>query len=332
MPLPSEHDVLALDELPEGEMRQVVLDGTPVLLVREGSAVHAVSATCPHAGGPLIQGVRHGHRIVCPWHKAAFCLRTGAVLEPPALDPLLHYDTRIEGGRVKLAMPRPVAPARPAADSRCFVIIGAGAAGAVAAQTLREIGFAGQIIMLDRANRVPYDRTVLSKYHLSGETGGEKTPLQRQSYWREHGIERRTAEVVQVDALARRITCADGTMLPYDAALLATGGEPHDQTCPVQTLTMYSCCAAERMPTQSSLGPNVAHTPLSSAPASSVWRSRRLCANAVSMSACSPSRRRHSPGNSARGSAPPCFRCTSAVMSTSTWAARLLPSRATPCG
>ena len=66
--------------------------------------------------------------------------------------------------------------------------------------------------MLDRENRVPYDRTILSKYVLSGQSGGEKSPLQTQEWYRRHGIERRTANVVSVDPTARLITCADGTV------------------------------------------------------------------------------------------------------------------------
>ena len=216
-----------LDDLDPGGMRQVEWDGEKILLLRDGDGVHAVAATCPHAGGPLAQGVHNGSRIVCPWHKAAFCVRTGAVLDPPALDALPRYDVRLDAGRILLAKPVQ-APAGlvPEADERCFVIAGAGAAGAVAAQTLREAGFAGRVVMLDPANRVPYDRTVLSKYALSGRKGGEKSPLQSQAFYREHRIERRTAEVACVDADARRLTCADGSVVEYDAALLATGGTP----------------------------------------------------------------------------------------------------------
>ncbi|HEY6434484.1 MAG TPA: FAD-dependent oxidoreductase [Acetobacteraceae bacterium] len=224
---PQEHDVAALEELPVGGMRRVQVDGEEILLTREADAVHAVGATCPHAGGPLAEGVRHGSRITCPWHKARFCLRSGALLDPPAVDPLPRYAARIEGVRVLVTVPA-VRPAEPglAADQRCFVIVGAGAAGAVAAQTLRETGFGGRIVMVDRDNRVPYDRTILSKYFISGETGGEKSPLQTQEFYRQHRIERRTAEVVQIDPRARRITCGDGSVLHYDAALLATGGVP----------------------------------------------------------------------------------------------------------
>lgn len=222
-----EIEVAALQAVEPGGMKQVEVDGEKVLLLRDGDAVHAVGATCPHAGGPLAEGVRNGDRIVCPWHKAAFCIRTGAVQDPPALDALPRYDVRVDAGRILIAKPAP-APASPPAspDGRCFVIVGAGAGGAVAAQTLREEGFAGRVVMLDPANRVPYDRTVLSKYALSGQKGAEKSPLQTQSFYREHGIERRTAEVSRIDAEARRITCADGTALNYDAALLATGAAP----------------------------------------------------------------------------------------------------------
>jgi NADPH-dependent 2,4-dienoyl-CoA reductase/sulfur reductase-like enzyme/nitrite reductase/ring-hydroxylating ferredoxin subunit len=223
----SEVDVACLDDVPDGCLHPIEIDGNKLLLIREGAAVHALSATCPHAGGPLAEGVRHGARLVCPWHKAAFCLRTGAALEPPAIDPLARHSARIEAGRVLVATAPDAQTATPETpDQRCFVIVGAGAAGAVAAQTLREIGFGGRVVMLDRDNRVPYDRTLLSKYVLSGEKGGEKSPLQSQDFYRRMRIERRTAEVVAVEPGARRITCADGAVLHYDAALLATGGAP----------------------------------------------------------------------------------------------------------
>jgi len=221
------YEVATLDEIDDGAMREVLVDGEPVLLARTGDRIDAVAAICPHAGARLIEGVRSGDRIICPWHKAAFCLRTGALLEPPAVDRLDAYESRIEGRIVRVSKrePRP-APPSAAADERCFVIVGAGAAGALAAQTLREEGFSGRLIMLDAVNRVPYDRTVLSKYALSGEQGAEKTPLQTQSFYREHLIERRAATVRRLDPGRRRIECADGSVVEYDVALLATGAIP----------------------------------------------------------------------------------------------------------
>ena len=222
-----EHDVAALDAIAPGQMQVVEIGGQTILLLRDGEIVRAVGATCPHAGGPLADGLLCGDRIVCPWHKATFSTRTGELREPPALDPLPRYEVRIDRGRVLVMLPMPKMSQEVASgDDRCFVIIGAGAAGAVAAQTLREAGFGGRVLMLDRENRVPYDRTILSKYVLSGEHGAEKSPLQPQSFYRNQRIERMTANVTAIDASTHRITCADGTVIGYDAALLATGGVP----------------------------------------------------------------------------------------------------------
>ncbi len=220
-------DFLSADALPEeGGVREVELAGEKWLLVRDAAGLRALTATCPHAGAPLAQGVRNGDRLVCPWHKATFCLRTGRVLEPPALDALPMRPARIENGRIRLEpAASPPKPAIRTGDARCFVIAGAGAAGAMAAQTLREAGFGGKLLLLDVANRVPYDRTLLSKYHLSGEKGAEKSPLQPQSWWRAQHIERRTAEITKLDAPARRIECGSET-IAYDAALIATGARP----------------------------------------------------------------------------------------------------------
>jgi apoptosis-inducing factor 3 len=157
-----EHDVTTLDAIEAGQMRVVEIEGQSVLLVRDGEYVHALGANCPHAGGPLAEGVRCGDRLVCPWHKATFSLRTGAVLEPPAMDPLPRHQARIANGRVLVTLAEVTLREAASGDDRCFVIVGAGAAGAVAAQTLREAGFGGRVLMLDRDNRVPYDRTILN--------------------------------------------------------------------------------------------------------------------------------------------------------------------------
>lgn len=228
-----EYQVAMLDELDPAGMRQIDVAGEAILLVRQGAAVFAVSAICPHAGAKLAEGVLQGDRVICPWHKAEFCIRDGAMLAPPAVDDLVHFAVRVDAGAVFVRVPGvPKAWAAQAVDDRHFVIVGGGAAGAMAAQTLRQAGFGGRVTMLDRENRVPYDRTVLSKYALSGEPGAEKSPLQSQAFYVEHAIERRTGEVVRVDAAARTITCADGWVLNYDAALLATGAAPRIPALP----------------------------------------------------------------------------------------------------
>ena len=271
------------DEFTESGFWVVEVDGTRILLIREGDVVRAVGATCPHAGGPLAEGVRRGERLICPWHKATFCLSSGA-LEPPAVDPLPRFDVRVAEGRVFVRVPaRQPETQNATSDQRCFVIVGAGAAGAVAAQTLREAGFGGRVVMLDRENRVPYDRTILSKYALSGEEGAEKSPLQSQSFYRERGIERCTATVERIEIGARRLTCADGTEFTYDAALIATGGVPRRPKLPGIGLGNVFRCGAVPMRRRSWLRRSAASAPSFSARASSAWRWQRACVSVGSM-------------------------------------------------
>ncbi len=215
------------DELADDEMRQVELAGTKILLVRSGGEVSAIGAECPHAGGPLAEGVLAGGRIICPWHKASFCVRSGARLEPPAVDALPRYSITITNGDIVLDdkdPPAAEAKSKPVADAQRFVILGAGAAGFSAAQQLREAGFCGEITLVSREAQLPYDRTVLSKAFLAGQEVDEKTPLQENDFYTEYKINRRHAEILSLDADLKKIELSDGA-LDYDAALIATGGE-----------------------------------------------------------------------------------------------------------
>jgi NADPH-dependent 2,4-dienoyl-CoA reductase/sulfur reductase-like enzyme/nitrite reductase/ring-hydroxylating ferredoxin subunit len=230
-----EYDVFGDADLLEGAMRAVEAGGRKILVARVNGVCHAIDATCPHAGGPLNEGVLHEGVVVCPWHKAAFRVATGERVEPPAVDNLQRFPVRVADGRVHVSVGdqwNRVQDTAPGGDARCMVIVGAGAAGAIAAQTLREQGFSGRVVMIGREDCLPYDRTVLSKYALSGQKGGEKSPLQDAAFYQAHGIERLAQEVVAVDPAGRVVTFADGTSLAYDAALMATGGVPRPLTFP----------------------------------------------------------------------------------------------------
>ena len=216
-------------------MKEVSVGDTRVLLARSGDRFHAVSATCPHYGAPLVDGVLCGTRLVCPWHHAAFSIVNGDLEEPPALDALACYDVRVDGDRVLVSVPGDAPDRRtpamvqhdPLADSRQFVIIGAGAAGYAAAQTLREEGFRGNVVMITREDRAPYDRPNLSKDYLHGHAEPEWMPLRSEEFFNEHGIKLvLNKEVTRVDARTKTITFEGGEMMEYDALLVATGGAP----------------------------------------------------------------------------------------------------------
>lgn len=95
-----ERDVLASDQLAEGE-RVVVEDGrSPVMLYRAAGKVYAVEDWCPHAGGPLSEGPIHNCIVTCPWHGSRFDVRDGAPLTGPASTPLRTFDVREAAGRI----------------------------------------------------------------------------------------------------------------------------------------------------------------------------------------------------------------------------------------
>ena len=107
------------------------------------------------------------------------------------------------------------------------VIVGAGLAGAKAAEALREEGFEGRIVLIGDEPELPYERPPLSKDYLRGESPREKARVHPDAYYDEHGVELRTETVVEgIDAGARNIELRGGERLSYDRLLLVTGAEP----------------------------------------------------------------------------------------------------------
>lgn len=235
------HLVAKRSQLREGVPQRVKAGDTPVLLLRSGDDVHAYQADCPHAGAPLEQGAVCGGRLICPWHKATFDVTSGALLEPPALRGIAHYQVELRGDDVLVSTDTPTpAPALEhadevgeASDARVFAIVGAGAAGAAACAALREMGFRGRIVLIDHETTRPYDRTALSKFVPSGELAADDVyPLLDDDFFANQRIDCRRANVVALDAKTRKIRFDDGEPLRYDAALVATGSVP--KTPPVR--------------------------------------------------------------------------------------------------
>ncbi len=84
------------EELPEGSMKTADVGGTHLLLSRIGGEVYVVSGTCTHQESDLGIGFRIEDRVVCMLHLSQFDLKTGAVLNPPASEPLRKFNVKIE--------------------------------------------------------------------------------------------------------------------------------------------------------------------------------------------------------------------------------------------
>src|SRR5687767_11344560 len=106
------HSIGRTDQLADGEMKEVAVDETPVLLVRIEGTYRAFSARCPHYGGPLAEGVLSEGRITCPWHHACFDARTGGLIDPPAFDALAVYDLLVDGNELFVELPEKPADRR----------------------------------------------------------------------------------------------------------------------------------------------------------------------------------------------------------------------------
>lgn len=232
----SRHLVADKRELADGAMKQVTAGNTEVLLVQLRGQVHALYAHCTHYGAPLAEGILSGSRLVCPWHHACFSIETGNLLEPPALDALPRFDVMVDGDDVWVELPeadrvsktRTSEMATPdTSDPRVFVVLGAGAAGAAAVETLRQDGFRGRVVLVTQEDDLPYDRTLLSKDYLSeGKTMGW-IPLRERAFFETHGIEVRTGhQVTRLDTAGQTLTFQDRSSLHYDKLLLATGSTP----------------------------------------------------------------------------------------------------------
>ena len=118
-----------------------------------------------------------------------------------------------------------------------FVIVGAGLAGAKAAQTLREEGFDGRVVLVGAEQERPYERPPLSKDYLRGETERGTIYVHDEAFYAENEIELRPGRAAtHLDTGSGDVALGDGTRLGYDRLLIATGAEPRRPAIPGATL------------------------------------------------------------------------------------------------
>jgi 3-phenylpropionate/trans-cinnamate dioxygenase ferredoxin reductase component len=114
-----------------------------------------------------------------------------------------------------------------------FVIVGAGLAGAKAAQTLRHEGFEGRLVLVGAEDERPYERPPLSKDYLRSEAGRERIYVHDESFYADHDIELRLGRTaVDMNASLKEVALDDGERLRYDRLLLAIGAEPRRLAIP----------------------------------------------------------------------------------------------------
>ena len=107
------HRLGPLDQIPIGEGRAFGVDGQQVAVFRlRTGAVYAVSAVCPHKGGPIADGQIDGSIVLCPLHMNAFELATGC--STTGQEPLASWQVEIDAAGDILISPQGLTPPRPA--------------------------------------------------------------------------------------------------------------------------------------------------------------------------------------------------------------------------
>ncbi|NWT16872.1 AIFM3 factor, partial [Vireo altiloquus] len=210
-----------------------------VLLVRNRKEFRALGSKCPHYGAPLSKGVLRGERLRCPWHGACFNIRTGDIEEYPTLDCISCFKVTVEDGKVfitatkKVLLLSAVTEHRQHLGLRDFRILHfrrlrglrltslVGVAALVCAETLRQEGFTGRIIMATKEKHVPYDKPKLTK---EMNLKAEEIYLRKPEFLQARGIEFwPEKEAVSVDFQRQRVRFMDGSSQKYHQLLIATG-------------------------------------------------------------------------------------------------------------
>jgi 3-phenylpropionate/trans-cinnamate dioxygenase ferredoxin component len=99
-------DLIGIDDVGDGEMQMVFVDGTDqVLVINQSGEFTAVQGVCSHEYFELDKGFLTNGTLTCALHLSRFDLSNGEPLDPPAEEPLAVYPVVLEDGRVFIEVP-----------------------------------------------------------------------------------------------------------------------------------------------------------------------------------------------------------------------------------
>ncbi|MDQ3470280.1 MAG: FAD-dependent oxidoreductase [Actinomycetota bacterium] len=107
------------------------------------------------------------------------------------------------------------------------VVVGASLAGLRTCETLRTRGFSGAVTLIGAERHLPYDRPPLSKKLLAGEWEPERIALRKPEDLAALRLDMRLGtRAVGLDLATRAVALADGSDVPFDGLVIATGSRP----------------------------------------------------------------------------------------------------------
>lgn len=243
-----EQVVCKVDDLKDNEMKTFELgDAGSVLVVKQKGEFSALGTKCSHFGAPLVAGALGDGRIRCQWHGACFNIKTGDIEDFPGFESLPCYQVTVEkDGGVRVRAKKSLLKAnkqfkntvpvpQSLQDKSTVVIVGGGPSGATCAETLRQEGYNGRLVMVAKENYLPYDRIMLSKRGFANDPA--QLQFRSQEFYDESKIEvLKGNAAVSVDTENKKVKLSNSESINYTALYLATGATPRQLDIPGKDL------------------------------------------------------------------------------------------------
>ena len=99
-------EIAPASELPNGQRLFVEVADRPLVIFNIAGQFFAIGDVCTHDDGPLGDGEIEGFNIVCPRHGAEFDVRTGKVMQMPAVVDIPAYPIRVVEGMIQVGIPK----------------------------------------------------------------------------------------------------------------------------------------------------------------------------------------------------------------------------------
>ncbi len=99
-------EVVPASELPNGERLFVEIADRPLVIFNIAGQFFSIGDVCSHDDGPVGEGDLDGYIITCPRHGAEFDIRTGKVVQMPAVVDIPAYPVRVVDGMIQVGIPK----------------------------------------------------------------------------------------------------------------------------------------------------------------------------------------------------------------------------------
>lgn len=170
---------------------------------------------------------------------ACFNIRTGDIEDFPGQDSIPCYKVTVEKGKVRVRAKRTDLQAnrrikdmvkRDPLNDCTFVVIGGGPSGGICAETVRQEGFTGRIVLVSKENNLPYDRVKLTK---AMDQSLANMQYRTDAFYEEYGIEvYKGVEATKLDSVGKTVTLNNGFVIKYDKVYVATGSQARKPAIP----------------------------------------------------------------------------------------------------